>query len=55
MEDQATWDYFFAAIVGWQHHPGNYKDNAQPLSIEECAEYVNEMMKVREEKSICRG
>lgn len=49
MDNQQVWDYYFAAIVGWQFHPGNHRE---PLTLEECAEFVNNMMKVRAEKCL---
>jgi len=50
MDDIATWDIYFQCIVGWQQHPGTRKENCEPLTLEECAELTNEMMRVRREK-----
>lgn len=48
--DQAVWDAFFSGVVGWQLHPGYSRENVEPMTLEECAELANAMMKVRKRK-----
>lgn len=43
----STWDVYYQMIVGWQFHPGYLRDNATPLSLEECAELADRMMEIR--------
>lgn len=43
-----VWDLYFSTIVGWNLHPGNNRDNAKKLTLEEAAKLANEMCEVRE-------
>lgn len=42
-------DLYFSTIVGWQLHPGYLRDNANPMPIEECAEWALKMVEIAEE------
>lgn len=52
-KEQQLWDIFFSGVVGWQLHPGYGRENVEPMTLEECAELVDAMLKVRYER--CRG
>lgn len=45
------WAFYFANVVGWQLHPGYFRENAQRLNITECAELVDQMVKLTNERS----
>lgn len=51
-ENQKLWDLYYSAVVGWQLHPGYGKQNVEPLNLYECAELVDEMLKVRKERCL---
>lgn len=42
------WDFYFAHIVGWSLHPGYKREGTDQLTLEECAEFVDLMLKERE-------
>lgn len=50
MNDQTIWDDFFCTLVGWTTHPGYNRENATPLTIEQCADMADEMMRIRNER-----
>lgn len=43
------WDMFFMQMASWRLHPGYLREGAKAPSLEEIAEVVNQMMKVREQ------
>ncbi len=43
-----VFDLYFASIVAMQLHPGQNRDNAKPLTLEESAELAQQMLKIRE-------
>lgn len=53
-KEQQIWDIYYSGIVGWQFHPGTHKDGCEPLTLEECALFVDEMMRVRRQH-LCPG
>jgi hypothetical protein len=38
------WDIYFATVCGMNLHPGNNRDNAKKMTIEECAQYADRMI-----------
>jgi hypothetical protein len=48
------WDLYFAQVVGMNLHPGTSREGAKHLSLEECADLVDEMMRIREER-LCQS
>lgn len=51
-DEQRLWDIFFQGIVGWQQHPGYARNNVEPLTLEECAELTDAMIKVRNKRCL---
>jgi len=49
------WDMYFASIVAMQYHPGYNREGVAPMSLEECAEVANYMIKEREESCPLSG
>jgi len=45
--EKAIWDLYYVGVVGWQLHPGYARENVEPLTLNECAELTNNMIKVR--------
>ncbi len=51
----SVWDFYFAGVVGWTLHPGYLKvPMGETRTFNDCANIVDEMMKVREER-LCHG
>ena len=42
-----VFDMYFASLVGITLHPGYNRDNAEPLTLEDCADKAAEMMEIR--------
>ena len=55
MDDKASWDLYFAGIVGWTLHPGYLRENAERPNLEECAKLADEMLKIKQEREKCLG
>ncbi len=53
MNKQAVWDLYFAGVVGWTLHPGYLKEGMEKTrTFNDCADIVDEMMKVRDERCL---
>lgn len=56
-----VWDMYFSGIVGWGLHPGylKYEPDDDKMTLDDCADLADRMMKVREERrwevKSCRG
>lgn len=48
---QTAWDMYFASVVSMNQHPGNNRDNAEKLTIEQCALLADFMITFRDERS----
>ena len=42
-------DLYFASLVGITLHPGYNRDNATPLTLEDCAKMADEMLEIRKQ------
>jgi hypothetical protein len=50
-----VWDLYFCQVVGMNLHPGTSREGAKHLSLEECADLVDEMLRIREERLLCQS
>ena len=50
MNDRDAWDLCFVTCVGWQLHPGYLRNDSLGFSVDECADFADEMMRVRSER-----
>lgn len=54
-QEQNLWDLYYSGVVGWALHPGYLKDDGRHrMTLEECADLVDEMIKIRRQRK-CRG
>lgn len=47
------WDLYFASIAAMSLHPGYNRENVRPLTLNECADITDEMVRIREERIGC--
>ena len=50
MDRKIAWDIYFGGIMSINYHPGTTKENAKRLSIEECAQIADAMLKERDKR-----
>lgn len=52
MEPINAWDMYFCSIVSMNQHPGNNRENAEKLTVKQCALIADLMIEHRNERSI---
>lgn len=45
-----VWDVYFSTLVGWQLHPAHKRYNNLTLTLNECADLADEMVRIKEER-----
>jgi len=48
--DLEIWDLYFAGLVAMSLHPGFSRPDTEEITIQDCADIADEMMKEREKR-----
>lgn len=47
---RAAWDMFASAALGMSMHPGTTRDAARPLTVSQCADIADQMLRERDNR-----